>query len=115
MKQHSYTSNSKAKTRRVYLSRFAVFALLFVIMLIVAQLAVVLLERICDDRSSTQKISKYQIEDFYALDTKEWIHFVLKITNAVEKREKKTVSLKAFLIFAKELMQNMLIKNLLKV
>lgn len=33
---------------------------------------------------------KEKKEDFYTLDTKEWIHFVLKITNAVEKREKKT-------------------------
>ncbi len=68
MKQPSYTSNSKSKTRKMYLGRFAVFALLFAIMLVIAQISVAFLERISDDRSSTQKISKYQIEDFYALE-----------------------------------------------
>ncbi len=66
MKPHSSTSNSKSNKR--YLLKFALFGALIVLMFIAAFVCVNFLEEITNDRSSTQKISMYQLEDFYALE-----------------------------------------------
>ena len=66
MKPHSSTSNSKSNKR--YLKKFAIFGVLIILMFAAAFVCVNFLERITNDRSSTQKISMYQIEDFYALE-----------------------------------------------
>ncbi len=66
MKPHSSTSNSKSNRR--YLKKFAIFGALIILMFAAAFVCVNFLERITNDRSSTQKISMYQIEDFYALE-----------------------------------------------
>lgn len=66
MRPHSSTSNSKMNKR--YLKKFAIFGALIILMFGVAFACVNFLERITNDRSSTQKISMYQIEDFYALE-----------------------------------------------
>ena len=64
MKQRSSTSSFKTS----YLGRFAVFFLLVAVMLAAAQAAVLALERVTNDRTSTQKISQYQIEDLLESD-----------------------------------------------
>ncbi len=66
MKPHSSTSNSKSNKR--YINKFAIFGILIVLMFAAAFVYVNFLERITNDRSSTQKISMYQIEDFYSLE-----------------------------------------------
>lgn len=69
MKLLSSTSSSKhSRARRLsYPKRFGVFFLLIFLMLIAAFVCVKVLEQYTDDRTSTQMITKYQMEDFYAL------------------------------------------------
>ncbi|MEG2377641.1 MAG: hypothetical protein RSC43_04710, partial [Clostridia bacterium] len=62
MKPHLSTSSSK-----VYLRRFLAFFLVLAAVYALFFGAVRLLLTWMDDRNSSQKISKYQLEDFYAL------------------------------------------------
>jgi len=70
MKLLSSTSNSKNshQKRLSYPKRFAIFGILIIAMLSLAFWVVSFLESLTNDRSSTQKITMYQLEDFYSLE-----------------------------------------------
>ncbi len=62
MKPHLFTSNSK-----IYAKRILAFILALIIFYAAAQVTAIAFAKHYDDRNGTQKITSYQISDFYAL------------------------------------------------